>query len=177
MDEPKKLVVLKALTAWLQGIKHVNGDPENDWGGFNLEEAVFRGRTIYGDDDPLPMLSLLESPRPDFPRYAGTNEEAQSEDWAIFLQGWVKDDKANPTDPAYYLLEAVEKRLNQLRATHSNTSGGIPGSPVNKANYMLGGLLTGINFGPAIVRPPDGVISAKAFFYLPLKLGLASVVG
>lgn len=177
MADPQKLIILKALTEWLEGIQHVEPDPGSgivgaDWRGFNLQGAVFRGLSVYGEQEALPMLSILESPRPDVPVYAGENREARAEDWVLLLQGWVKDDKRNPTDPAYMLADVVERRLGQLIATDPQS-----GFAIDPANYLLGRRLTKLEISPYVVRPPTEGISAKAFFYMPLKLGVASVVG
>lgn len=166
MDEPKKLEVLKALTTWLEGITYEDPNGTN-----TLLGKVFRGITVYGDQRPLPMLSILESPRPDFPEYAGIDGTARNETWVLLLQGWVKDDKTNPTDLAYYLAWAVEQRLAALKKRNEM------GDAEDPETFMLGGRVHKIEFGPSVVRPPDAALSAKAFFYMPLRLGLASVVG
>lgn len=176
MDEPQKLVALKALCTWLEGIVHVEADlpdtPGVDWDGFDLDGKVFRGRAVFGQEDKVPMLSVLEDPRPEPTEYAGMNNQARHDGWRLLVQGWVEDDKKNPTDPAYRLANVVEKRLAQLIAV------GEGGMPVDPDNYMLGiEGVTNIAFGPYVVRPPTEGISAKAFFYMPVKVGLASVVG
>lgn len=177
MEEPIRLTVLKALTTHLEGIVHVAPDPENnvegvDWGGFNLSGAVFRGRAVFGDNSPDTMLSILEAPRPDFPNYGGTNREAANETWQLLLQGWTVDDKLNPTDPAYHLMQVVELRLEQIIATKRGS-----GAPAYPSAYMLGNLISSFSFGPGVVRPPTEGVSSKAFFYMPLRVGLATVVG
>ena len=163
MADSYRLTVLKALCAHLELIATDD---------FNLSGAVFRGRAIYGEEAPPTMLSLLEAPRPDFPIFGGVNNEARSEEWQLLLQGWTKDDKINPTDPAYGLMDAVEQHLGLIVATKRGS-----GLPVNPDAYMLGGRITRFSFGPGVVRPPTEGVSSRAFFYLPIKLGLASVVG
>ncbi len=172
MADPIRLQVLKALTTHLEGIVHVDGDPAQDYRGFNLAGKVFRGRAVYGATDPETMLSLLEAPRPDFPSYAGENNEAASETWQLLLQGWTADDKVHPTDNAHLLMDAVSRRLAQI----IQTKRGI-GTPMYPGAYMLGGLVSSFAFGPGVVRPPAEGASSNAYFYMPLRVGLATVVG
>ena len=177
MADPIRLQILKALCAHLETIVHVAPDPANgivgeDWHGFNLAGKVFRGRTKFGDESPETMLSILESPRPDFPTTAGTNGVARSEEWPLLLQGWTVDDKQNPSDPVYFLMEAVETKLAEIVKLKKGS-----GFPAYPSAYMLGNRITSFSFGPGVVRPPTEGISAKAFLYMPLRVGVASVVG
>lgn len=172
-----RLDVLKALTAHLEGIKHIEPDPENniegvDWGGFDLTGKVFRGRNAFGEDAPETFLSLLEAPRPDYGTTGGLFDVARTEEWPLLLQGWTKDDRLNPTDPAYLFMDVVERRLGEIVAVKAGS-----GNPMYPSAYLLGKKITSFAFGPGVVRPPTEGISAKAFFYLPLRVGLATVVG
>jgi hypothetical protein len=88
------------------------------------------------------------------------------------LMGTTVDDSANPTDPVYALVDVVERRLGEIISTKART-----GTPTYPAVYMLGGLITGLSFGPPIVRPATEGISNKAFFYMPVRVGLVTVVG
>lgn len=166
MADSYRLQVLKALTTHLQGITGAG------WDGFNLSSSVFRGRALFGTEAPETMVSLLEAPRNDNPMTGGYNREAKSEEWNLMLMGTTVDDSANPTDPVYALVDVVEKRLGEIIATKPRT-----GTPTYPAVYMLGGLITGLSFGPPIVRPATEGISNKAFFYMPLRVGLVTVVG
>jgi hypothetical protein len=161
--ESKRLNILKALTDHLKSITTANGYDSD------LSEAVFRGRALFDDSDPIPMLSILESPKSEA-SFATNGYEARKDDFSLFLQGWVKDDPANPTDPAYLLAAEVEKCLTQLIATKNDNSG----RPEYPNAYLLGGSIVDIKFGPPIVRPPTEQISSKAFFYLPVVLTLAT---
>lgn len=163
MADSYRLQVLKALCAHLETIT----TPD-----FTLNDCVFRGRAIYSDSDPTTMLSLLEAPRPDQPIMGGTNREASHEQWALLLQGWTKDDFTHPTDPAYALMDAVETHLGQIVASDR-----MKGTPTYPQAYMLGGLITSFSFGPGVVRPPTEGVSSRAFFYMPIRVGLAKVVG
>ena len=52
--EPFRLRILKELTAELQKITIANGYSTD-------VAAVFRGRDTFSHDDPVPMISILES--------------------------------------------------------------------------------------------------------------------
>lgn len=164
MADPIKLQILKKLTTLLEGVTAPNGTV--------LTGCVFRGRNKFDQaNDPANMLSLLESPRPDVPSTAGEFGSHSSYEWVILLQGWTPDDKANPSDNAYIFMDAVEQQLARVKAVRTAT-----GNPVYPSDFMLGNLITSFAFGPGVVRPPDE-LSSRAYFYLPVKLGMTSVVG
>lgn len=158
-SDPFRLRVLKALTAALQEIKPANGYT-ND-----VHNAVFRGRLAYGDDSPLPMLSILEPPQPiDQLANGGGNI---SGDWDLLIQGFVKDDSKNPTDPAYVLMADVMKRLgNEQNRRDDGRNLNILGFGGGKGH---GNEITQMTIGHGIARPADD-ISAKAYFWLTLTL-------
>jgi len=155
MPDPFRLVIQKRLTAVLQEITPANGY-ENDF-----SEAVFRGRAFYGDADPIPMLSILEVPIPDeqLPSPPGLNKGP----YTLMVQGFVHDDRANPTDPAHVAMAEVKKRLGEEAKKQD----------AQRAEDAILGtkLVVSIDIGPGVVRPPDEV-SAKAYFWLTLELEL-----
>lgn len=161
---PYRLAVLNALSSQLE---MVNG-PDHLGQPFNLSGQVFRGRTEFGEETQLPALSVLESPSPDIGRFAGSGE-AFADKWTLLVQGWAKDDKDNPSDPAYYLAAAVLERLGLIIAIKPGNSG----RPVDPQAHMLGGLITDAEIGAYVVRPVDKQASSRAYFYLPIRLGLA----
>lgn len=161
MADSYRLAVLKKLTAHLQGIAPANGY------AYDLSSSVFRGRTLFGENDPVPMLSILESPRSDEGLFAGENNSQRSESWSLLIQGWAQDDASNPTDPAYGLMDAVERHLLRLIQVSP-----INGEPLYPVEYMLGRSVNGVTIPPGVVRPPMDMVSSKAFFYLPIRLTL-----
>lgn len=159
MSDPFRLRVLKALTTTLKEITPANGYV-ND-----LSESVFRGRDTFGEDDPLPMISILENPRATDPSQLadGTGSSA---DWELLIQGFVKDDHMNPTDPAYWLEAEVRKRLAQEKDRARDFDGpGIFGLG-QKAPCV-----TGIVIGNPVCRPADET-SDVAFCWLAVTLTL-----
>jgi hypothetical protein len=166
-----QLTILKALTQHLQGITPTNGYD------FDMADKVFRGRLVYGDDDPLPLISIVEHLSADVSvDVAGENNIARHETWVLLIQGWVVHASDNPTDDAYNLKAAVEHRLARLILMNPAT-----GDPMYPSEYFLGlkslRVITGMTIGPGVVSTaarPDGATSARAFFYLPLGIGLAT---
>ena len=166
MADSYRLTVLKKLTAHLKTITPQNGYD------FDLSNSVFRGRASYGEDNPLPLVSILESTRPDNGSFAGEEQSERKENWSLLIQGWVHDDVENPTDPAYALMDAVERHLFRLIAESS-----INGAAIYPDEYLLGRSIGGITILPGVVRPPMEQVSSKAFFYLPVRVTLVRNVG
>jgi hypothetical protein len=161
MADSKRLTILKKLTAHLEGMD--GGAPyEHD-----LRGKVFRGRTMYGAGDPIPLVSILEGKATDYGQFADEFQTRRKDSWLLLIQGWTKNDTENPTDPVYALLADVELRLSDLIATDN-------GRPKFSGAYLLGGLISSLTIAAPVVRPPDDGVSDKAFFYLPVLVGLES---
>lgn len=158
---PKRLEILKRLTTQLSTITVENGYSHD------LAGKIWRGRDKFGDNDKVPMLALLESPRADVGIFAGAEANARQEDWVILVQGWGMDDPLHPTDSGYYLAADVEKCLSQIMMLGDN------GKPLNPAVHKLGGLIISLEMSPPVVRPPDD-LSSKAYFYMPVRLKIAT---
>lgn len=169
-DIPRRLLILMRLSDHLKGITQANGY------NYDLSSSVYRGKRIFGADTPLPAVSIIESPRPDVGIYTGTGDEQRAENWVLLVQGWVEDtsDLVNPTDAAYYLAAAVEERLTMIMAKEAKGSRPKPAYP---DVYRLGGIITDLQLSPPVVSQPQDEISSKAFFYLPVRIGLAADVG
>ena len=115
-DIPFRTRVLTAFTAALEEITPANGYL-SDLSDFVHTDGqpmkrVYRGRAYFGDSDPLPMVSVLE-PREEGDPFTVQPVLAIADpfDWRLLVQGFVEDDKTNPTDPAYTLLSDVRRRL------------------------------------------------------------------
>lgn len=164
MADSKRLTVLKALSAFLlETIQKSNGYKHD-------LKAVSRGRIEYTRDDPIPMLSILEDTDVDrFPRRTNREGRAPLEatGWSLLVQGWVSDDDANPTDPAYELLADTRKALAILQQDGTDPETGR--FDVNPY-YRLGGLIAGLTMEPGVCRPPAEGVSSKAFFYMRVTL-------
>lgn len=159
MADHIKLQALKKLTAILEGITPNNGY------GHDLKGKVYRGRGLIGAQESLPCLNILESPTGLDGFFADSDKTIRKNTWILLLQGWVADDPVNPTDPAYALLADVQRRLSDIVATVA--PGGAPKFP---GSYNLGGLVSDVEIGTDVVRPPEEGVSSKAFFYMPIRL-------
>lgn len=166
-DEPFRLRVMKALSECLKGITPSNGykfdmSDYTDEAG-RIAERVFRGRTIFGDSDPLPALALLEDPRADPANNGSASSPAAVNPFRVFVQGFVPDDKFHPLDPAYQLSAEVVKALVATKKDRSNVLGFG-----NTAPCVLQ-----VSIGQAVHRPSDDEISATTYFLVPVTLTLA----
>lgn len=165
-QKPFRLQVLEAITQTLEAITPANGY-HND-----LTGAVFRGRTFYGEDDPLPMVAILEDPLPMMQFLAGQGAHGDGTtskgQWALLIQGFVEDDKQNPTDPAQYLMADVRMALSKAR--QRKTTGAHGAGRYNA--FGMGGKVENVTLGAGVVRPPDYDVSSKAYFWLTLTITL-----
>lgn len=161
---PTRLLVCQRFDALLSNLT-VKGAP------LDLTGKIIRGRSVIGDETRPPALSILESPRPDFATYAGEDWSWRKDKLMLLIQGRAEDDKLNPGDEAYWLEAAVEEKLYRVVATKPN------GNPLYPDDYMLGGLITGLEVAPPVVRPPEDKTSASAFFFLVLRVGIAVEIG
>lgn len=156
--KPFRLRVQETLTAELESISVAAG-----YSG-DLAGRVFRGRNMFGEDDPLPMIAILETPEmPDTP-VTPAGASAGRTTYKLIIQGFAEDDKANPTDPAQYILADVKRKLVELRK-QVGSSNGLLGFG------LKGSIVENIKIGTGVVRPPDE-LSANAYFWLSVELDL-----
>ncbi len=160
MADPKQLRILKALT------RHLEATP-----GY-APLKVFRGKALITAKEAEDCLSILEAPRPIQGSPAGGAALVRQETWTLLLQGWPKDDPANPSDPAYYLKAAVERHLAEI-VREDNVHGILRSDTL----YRLDGDVTGMSIGQGVVRPPEEQTSRLAMFYIPLVLEIQTDVG
>ena len=152
MAEPFRLVVQKRLTAALEAIPEIGAG------------HVFRGRLFFGERDPLPMISILEEPIASETDMEPLDGQGGTTPYNLMIQGFVRDDPVNPTDPAHVLLAGVKKVLAGLNKERGVTDRVLAFG--EKAPTVLS-----IYFGSGVVRPPDD-LSAKAYFWLRVTLAL-----
>ena len=146
----QRLDIQKALAAVLSRIDVLAAD------------QVFRGRLLFGDNDPLPRVSILESPKTSIISYP-EGDSAQKEEWELYLQGTVDNNIMNPTDPAHELLVKVKQALVGVRTEGSS-------------DYQLGGLVFDIGIDGGICRPPDEH-SPQCYFLLNIKFSFIEELG
>jgi len=167
MADPFRLRVLKSLTDTLKGITPANGYA-HDLSDFTDEAGrpasrVFRGRSLFGFNDPLPMISILEAPQSEDHLFGGPGETASAGNWKITVQAFVPDTPDNPTDPAHLLIADVIVRLAKARKEKRDLFGLGNVAPC----------VTDLRFGTPVVRPADDEVSTVAFAHLGLTLTLA----
>jgi hypothetical protein len=161
--EVLRIRILKTMQAWLEGIDGPTFGLTDEAGTAlaDMTGRVKRGRIIYGDSDPLPMISILEVPIPLDTIVSPPDSEYSRGAWELLVQGFALDDPEYPTDPAHVLLAAAKQRL--ALAKMQNVDFDILG---------MGRHIIDLRIGAGVVRPPDE-ISAKAYFWLNLTLDLA----
>lgn len=156
-----RLRVLQAITAHLEGITQPNGYQHD------LTGRVYRGRDLFGTNDKPPFIAIIEAKSSDIGNFADENKTIRSDQFVVLVQGFAEDDKLNPTDGAYQLLMDVEARLSDIIATKPDGTAEYPGV------YNLRGLITSMAIASPVVRPPENGVSSTAYFYLPLRIGMA----
>src|SRR5690625_6980010 len=86
MSEPFRLRVMKALSAALEEINPDNGYMHD------LRGRVFRGRDVFGDSDPIPMVSILEAIEEKERLQAPSAGTEAAGPWELLIQGFLDDD-------------------------------------------------------------------------------------
>lgn len=167
MADPFRLKVLKAITSQLKTITPSNGF-EHDMSDFTdaagrNQVRVFRGRTEYGNNDPIPMISILEDPRAIEAVNGPDGSPVATNTLKLLIQGFVKDDVDHPLDPAYMLSADVITALVRAKAKRFDILGFGHKAPC----------VINIEIGQPAHRPPDDEVSAVAFFLLGVTLTLA----
>lgn len=159
-QDPIRLRIGKAISDALREITPENGYKTNldDRAKWDAGQ-VFRGRLTFGDDDPLPMVSILEVPQPAEQQKSGQMNPNTLGPWELIIQGFTDDDEVNPTDPAHVLMADVKQRIAQEKIKKQ------------RGDHNLFGIkaISDIQLSPGVVRPPDDA-SAKAYFWLLLTV-------
>jgi hypothetical protein len=156
---PFRLRILDNLTAALRAVNPTAGYHHD------LAEAVFRGRSMYGEGDPVPMVSILESPNNDDSLLPSSGGASSVVRWNLLVQGFVDDDRHHPSDPAHFLMADVKRALQAERKR-----GGGPRPP---DILSMGPRITELLISPGVVRPADEHVSDKANFWLPVTIVFA----
>lgn len=163
-DDPFRLRVMKRVTEVIkEGVHPDHETPStNDLRDTPGAKHVFRGRTTYGYDDTLPLVSVLEDPGTLDELLGGREGGDAIGTWPIIIQGFVQDDAENPTDPAHILAAEVVRAIVQQRRTFNH--------------FGLGGdspCITDFKISAPVVRPGDGETSDVAWFVFRVTLSLS----
>lgn len=164
--DPFRLRVLKALGDLFKTITPANGKMHDlsdylDAAGV-VRPRVFRGVDTFGQNHPLPLVSILEHPRALDQALGPGGATVSTGEWDLLVQGFVPDDPDNPTDPAHRLAAEVVAVLAAERERRNDLLGFGFRCPC----------VTGLEFGSPVVRPADGMVSTQAFFLLGVTLTL-----
>lgn len=169
MPDAFRLRLMKGITEALKQITPANGYTHDlsdytDSAG-RTAERVFRGRDVFGQNDPLPMLAILEDPRaPEAFNGSTTSAKAQNT-FRVLIQGFVRDDKNHPLDPAYALAAEAIKVIAVAKAANSGILG------LNQK--MRSPCVTSVQIGQPVHRPGKDEVSEHAYFLFGLTLLLA----
>lgn len=155
-DDPTRLRVMARLTEVIERVQIANGYKHD------LHGKVFRGRLMFGEKDPVPMVSILEVPVPMEQVEGATDNPARTGPWELIVQGFAEDDYLHPTDPAHRLAADVIQALAEEKRDKGR----------DFKLLDMGDTVLKLNIGVYVCRPPDE-LSSKAYFWLPLKLTLA----
>jgi hypothetical protein len=126
--------------------------------GNTLNGAVFRGRLVFDDSDPLPMVSIIEPPIPEKAPDEKRDRSETRSNYQLVIQGFAKDEKRHPSDVLHFLLADVKKALSNEK--------------LKSANYNIldfDGKVMEMYVGPGAVRSASDP-SERAFFWLTLNL-------
>lgn len=149
---PFRLRVLRAVSAKIEDVNPLNGYH------FDLRGKCFRGRVRFDDNDPIPMISILEAPIPQevIGSFADNNHSAGP--WELLIQGFASDDRINPSDQAHHMMAEVKSILVKEKMR-------------DRGNDLFGmkNRIFEMAIGQGSVRPPDDT-TEEAFFWLTLTL-------
>lgn len=160
MPDPFRLAVIKALADGIASeVVPANGAT------YDLSQASFYGRATYGENDPLPMSSLIEDPREQPSQETTVPGKGHIVPWRLFLQGFVEDNHADPTGPAYLLAADLMTAVARISVEAHDRDDIVLGSS-RRTNRVQQ-----IRIGAPVVRPPDE-FSIKAYCLIPLTLDL-----
>lgn len=183
---PFRLLIQQRITAALKEITPGNGYV-NDLSDFTTPEdgrvrsRVVRGVALFGDDHPLPLVSILQPPHPTDPFDAPVSATSRGLDWVLLVQGFVEDDEDNPTDPAEILMADVKQRLAKVieaGAPSASTDDNILGLGGSDSPDVrgTGNAVLQMTIGNGSVRPSDE-LSSKAYFWLLLIVKIVENTG
>ncbi len=168
-DDPFRLKVQKMLVVALRQITTADGF------GFycDLNDSVFRGRRFFDENDPLPMVSILEEPFAFDQTLSPGVGQTPDDPYELILQGFVDDgprrvgdmhaENPHPTDGAHYLLADVKRRLAALKVDERHRGGRVFRFGTNYNSVVA------LAWDGGVVRPADEV-SGTAHFWLRVSM-------
>jgi hypothetical protein len=161
-ETPMQVRVLEALQVKLESIT------KGDCYSYTLKGHVHIGRTLFDEQDPLPIVSILEVPLPAEQRAVPRGAAGVSGPWEMFIQGWVTEPNRTAkfmTRQAYYLKNDIIQCLTSERQKFNDLMNSAPILGIRE--------ITDIQVDRGVVRPDDER-SSTALFWVPLTIGLAA---
>lgn len=169
MPDSFRLRVMKGLCDALKEITPGNGY-QHDLSNFSDSagrdtERVVRGRAQFGENDPIPIIAIIEDPATELPVNGPTTSSKAQNTFRVLIQGFVKDDPDHRLDPAYALSAEVIVAL--VRAKQAKE--GILGldQPLRAPCVMA------MSIGQPVHRSGDDEVSDPAYFMIRVSLLLA----
>lgn len=155
-EDPFRLRVLTMLQRSLQGMRPATGYTHD------MSKSVYIGRDMFGSDDPVPLIAILEDPEfPPLVPSPGDSDDVITP-WNLLIQGFIDPAQGDqPLRPAYVL--AAETR-RALHVAARQLDGRTPDY------FAMGGRIDRYALGSPIVRPADDQVADKAYFWLRLHL-------
>ena len=172
---PIRLQIIRALTEVIKGVNPTNLMVEGDSSSayeFDLRDddstnpsrpRVSRGRLHLGDEEPLPMVSIIEPPM----SADGVSTQRQPDNtghasqWDLIIQGWAQDDPWNPSDVGYQFMQEVRCAIAKQKKRGRNGDTLILGFDQHR--------IENLTIGSPVIRPNEH-ISEQAVFYFVITI-------
>lgn len=162
---PTPLLILQRLQAHMQTMAPGQVEySDRDGAVYDLSESVYLNRVLFGAETLVPYLSVIPAPKQEPYDAADLERLTGRSDWLLLLQGYERNN-GDEVEAAYYLQAAAQAHLSRIVEQRKSGNG-----PTYPGEHLLGlpGVVTALDIGQGIVRPPDGQQVSRTFFYIPL---------
>ena len=161
---PIRLQIQRAISEVLLEVNPDNGYEFDLRPAEDEQPRIVRGRLTIGDDEPLPMVTILEPPLHPVPTdtMRQPDNTARQTEWDLIIQGFAMDDPVNPTDIAYQFEAEVRRCLAMQK---KRRDGGV--GSIRHLNILgLGDKIQGMTFGNPVIRPSETVANQAMFYFV-----------
>lgn len=159
MESMRQRTVM-ALAELLRGVTPANGY------AYDLSQAVFMGKSKFGDGDPETMIAIMEPPISQDKTPNVVNFEVMTYTFQLVVQGFTPDADVefDGCSEGYKLMAEVRRRIaTAIKDSHVLGPRNIMG---------LGKRLASIKMDPGIVRPSDE-LSDRNYFWMILEFQIS----
>lgn len=165
---PTPLLILQRLQAHLQRMAPADVEHLDARGNiYDLSSSVHLHRVLFGTETPAPYLSIVPAPKQEPYDAADVERVVGKTPWLLLIQGYEKND-GEDFDSVYYLMAATQRHLSRIVEQRRS---GLGATYPTERLLGLPGVVTSIELGQGIVRPPDGQQVSQTFFYIPVVVG------